>query len=300
MVITNNHPNKDNSLEKLLQPFHEYECTGVVDEYVKHVDILTDFSTQTTTLVKMSDGTLINKYDNQFWPRVDGSMSFIIPEDAEQIELPNTQLANDVFKQAIIDDFGIEEIITLNETAPESDAYIRLNNEGKVIEAFKYTNPNAKWDWWRIGGRWGSALLSKTTAQQTDICQVNDLDLTTMQAGAVCQRITAIQSKLTELPDNTLELWKNHTDSFEATKAQHKAANTGQCLYDWLKTQPTNPTQIINEAGVSALGDSMFGIGIPDNQPDPMAWANQAPALSAFGYLKDGEWHEKGSMGWWG
>jgi hypothetical protein len=43
-------------------------------------------------------------------------------------------------------------------------------------------NPNEKWDWWQVGGRWSNALVCKrdTGLYRTDQCRVGDLDFESM------------------------------------------------------------------------------------------------------------------------
>jgi hypothetical protein len=52
-----------------LQPFHEYECTGIVDQYVKWIDVtdetLNDFKTGMTTMRLMGDGTYRHTFENK-------------------------------------------------------------------------------------------------------------------------------------------------------------------------------------------------------------------------------------------
>src|SRR5690606_13347634 len=39
--------------------------------------------------------------------------------------------------------------------------YLRLDESGKVTQLVERTNPNKKWDWWVIGGRWSGMLPLK-------------------------------------------------------------------------------------------------------------------------------------------
>src|SRR5690606_1834825 len=59
-------------LSAQLQPFHEYECTGFVDEHVKHHDrteqYLQEFNTLTTQRLRLPDGRLIDPYTSDVDP----------------------------------------------------------------------------------------------------------------------------------------------------------------------------------------------------------------------------------------
>ena len=39
-----------------------------------------------------------------------------------------------------------------------------------------YCNPNAKWDWWQIGGRWSSMLRTKDDGESCDSAKAPDVD----------------------------------------------------------------------------------------------------------------------------
>ena len=38
------------------------------------------------------------------------------------------------------------------------------------------SNPNAKWDWYKIGGRWNNALRLKNSGKRCNQAQVKDVD----------------------------------------------------------------------------------------------------------------------------
>lgn len=58
-------------VEAQLQPFHEFECTGTDDEYVKDVDkteeARAEYEKSTRSMVRMPDGTFVSAYDAQFY-----------------------------------------------------------------------------------------------------------------------------------------------------------------------------------------------------------------------------------------
>lgn len=99
-VFTAEQPSQE-QLEAILQPWHEYECTGVDDQYVIDVDVTDEM-------------------------RAD-------------------------FEKHATEGQTFEEFVPYwnDET---------VNDEGRVI---RRTNPNAKWDWWSIGGRWTGLLRMK-------------------------------------------------------------------------------------------------------------------------------------------
>ena len=61
--------------------------------------------------------------------------------------------------------FGLEESavedLSVIDTSKEHKYGYALVKEGKLIQAISRTNPNAKWDWYTIGGRWSGFLTLK-------------------------------------------------------------------------------------------------------------------------------------------
>lgn len=98
----------EDEIAALVQPFHEYECTGVDDQYVIDVDI--------------TDETRA---------------------DFEKHAMPGQ---------------SFEEFAAHWHGRPLVD--------GRMIER---TNPNAKWDWWVVGGRWRNIAPNNT-------CKVEEID----------------------------------------------------------------------------------------------------------------------------
>ena len=118
----------------------------------------------------------------------------------------------------------------------------------------------------------------------------------------MASRREAVEAVLTKIGDRqkALGLWALHCATLEASREVWKVEGGGKSFADWLGEHPENPTTIAREAGVLELGDDWFGAGVPDDQPDVEAWINAAPAISAWAVLMDGQWSERGEMGWFG
>lgn len=117
--------NDENELDKIMQPYHEFECTGVLDEYVNYVLAKDDeFESLPKYLAENPNKTVIDYLDELYFYDRFYYESDVVPS---QEELKN----NDVYKYAIVSD-----------------------DERRIIKYYTLTNPNAKWDWWTIGGRW--------------------------------------------------------------------------------------------------------------------------------------------------
>lgn len=174
-VITKNNPTNE-ELTKALQPYHEYECTGFKDQYVVPVDEtdeqLHSYNNDKVDAVYKNGKIIGTKYDkqfNQFWQRNDFGYSsndkFVLPKE---YELKETNV-NEIYSFVdYLTDYCGDNL---------DGKYTELTNEGRFI---RYTNPNSKWDWWQIGGRWNNMLLSSPNIP-TNSCKISSLDIESKQ-----------------------------------------------------------------------------------------------------------------------
>lgn len=113
-------------IERQLQPYHDFDCTGTNDEYVQCIDITAEI------LARIDAGE----------------------------RLPGV-LSDYGLKDHILADEAHARIV--GERAPDMRGYAVVQ-DGKLFKAVTRTNPNHKWDWWVIGGRWSEFLITKPGA----------------------------------------------------------------------------------------------------------------------------------------
>lgn len=221
-VITDVEPT-DELLRAVLQPWHEYECTGVEDEYVVAVDITED-------------------WDRECYPT--------ISEFAE--------------------DYG-----------------------GTVVgeRVTRKTNPNAKWDWWQVGGRYSNRLAVR--GEECDSAMVAELDWDAMRRSVTetRRRWVAECEKESGLHGDELERGiREKTEGNAAWMALTEPKPRGHEYLQWLAD---------NGYPLGAKAANCFELPPLKPEQSLTEWVESPPALSAFAYVKDGEWHQKGRMGWW-
>ena len=263
-VITKEPPTND-VLHKHLQPFHDFGCTGINDEYVQDINVTDayreEFNNATRTFYKSPDGKLYNPYMDMFYrdPTDEesekigsgygsgcvGDISYIrkewnggeyrpkvhyLPDGFTEVKL----MCKDImpFPNWLQDSCGLRplfenEVPDLTESDNHKYGWYRVNLNGDVIEVIERTNPNAQWDWWVIGGRYANRLYSKSAKNWCDYAIKSDIDW--------------------ELMYKENEKYMNENSD----KLDESAAKI-------------------------------------------------AYALTVFAYIKDGKWYEKGNMGWWG
>ena len=138
LVVTPEPPTQE-VLERTLAPWHEFECTGYVDEYVIDVD-----------------------------KTEEAREAFKVAMESGRGE-PNGHRFDDVVPASEATTFAAwaswyygwpivtsEASIDLEDT--HKSGYIRVGADGEVIRCVARTNPDAKWDAWQLGGRYSGRL----------------------------------------------------------------------------------------------------------------------------------------------
>ncbi len=133
VLVVVDEPVNDDTLMKALQPFHEFECTGTDDEHV--TDVVEDAAEYRAEYEKRtSEQQSMSFHDWLHWWT-----------DRPILEGTGPRPKNDRYK------YG----------------FIRVVN-GAFVEIVDRTNPNRKWDWWTVGGRWPNKLILKSGGKADD------------------------------------------------------------------------------------------------------------------------------------
>ena len=199
--------------------------------------------------------------------------------------------------------------IALKDKYPDYNDYLEDWHGAKPGEKCGYyTNPKAKWDWYSIGGRWTGFFKSlngkgKTGKPGLDTPQAKpgyadqllkkEVDFAGMrkqkedEAAELYDKIIAIVGEhepqvpwsellktmfVTEGRDKAIEFYhaQPRLKAFSEYNKANKHEYAGLELDDFIKSREEYITSCGNRAGIP------------------------------FSVVKDGEWYEKGSMGWWG
>lgn len=151
---------------------------------------------------------------------------------------------------------------------------------GKRLYRISTYNRDAKWDWYEVGGRWSGHLLLKD-GTRADACRKSDVD---------------VEAMMTARETDARERWAAYAKAIEGTPRHerweplHERGGTDDEYHD----QPR--VKALAEAGLTG-----FTFGSADDYPETeeeLVTRFRAEALCTFALLMDGEWHERGSMGW--
>lgn len=235
--------------EALLQPFHEYECTGIEDEFVVFVP---------------ADENIEEEYKEH-------------EDDYESVE------------QFAADWFGYEK-----------------NDDGVWG---RMTNPNAKWDWYQLGGRWSGDLIrlkegvegfegepswGNPTSFGVDAAFKGDIDFDGIKNEAekngrarYKEVMKVFNGKLPVLDHVWYEMIDDKNEKYNKLDISEKR--------DMYHNQ--SAIKLINE-NHEVLGH-FFEISDFDCTEDEYAERKRKDAFSTFAVIKNGKWYERGEMGWW-
>lgn len=247
--------------EAQLQPFHEFECTGYDDEYVQDVDITEEVLADFERFVEEGQEDPLQKALE--WHGLDNQ----VVEDPKQLDISDTHK----YRYAIVRD-------------------------GKLIKVVKRTNPNAKWDWWVIGGRWTGFLKLKPEAEGeigkpglmtpqakqgwVDCARKGDVDWEGMRREA--------EEEAAEFYDKMRSLAPVDWASWETVRAQFESIDEAREFYG---AQPQ--VQALRKKDPCGNLDRLL-----ESRERYIELAGKA-AVAPFAILRDGEWIKRGEMGWW-
>jgi len=210
------------NIESQLQPYHEYECTGIDDEYVVDVDV-TDKAKKE---FEESDGSDFHEFCKDWY-----GCGVIMRDD----------------------------------------------------KVFIKTNPNAKWDWWVVGGRWAD-LFNITEGQRKDFDFLATKEKRKVEAEGYFDKLTAITDGI-EPPENT---WKQLVDIY---KDNIEEARSIRQNHPWIKAIAADEDlrwRRDDEVEIFTKGRDKYVQGEVERSCSPYA------------IVKNSEWHAKGKMGWFG
>lgn len=324
------------NVEQQLAPYHEFECTGIDDQYVQEIDETEDrrdeFKTAKRSVVRCPNGELISPYDDRFyrdpteaeakeigptagtgsarglyyssrdWGDGRGYRSKVhhIPEDHEKLELPFDNFRDYLRDYCEINEVSIDHPLDLKEK--HKYHYTRIVN-GDVDKVIRRTNPNAEWDWWVVGGRYSGLLKVKPGARG----QLG-------KKGVLGSCISDGPGRADVATKRDIDFDGMRDEAGDQAAARWDRASTGRLGLTWLpwpQVREKHPGNIDAarveyhaQPGVKATQEAMDnpwdGVDEYLADRDEYIQAARDRAISTYAIVKDSQWHAKGEMGWWG
>jgi hypothetical protein len=165
--------------------------------------------------------------------------------------------------------------IRLKDKYPDYNTYLRDWHSIKDISKQGYwTNAKAKWDWYKLGGRWTGILKLKDKAKG----QTGEPGIMTKPAkkGWVDQAL----KKDIDFEGMLLDSFEKATARYDAYLEKVKSGEKVEPYWD-------------------------FGIENKGTRENPRLetreeYIKSNATFCTFAVLKDGKWYQRGEMGWWG
>lgn len=294
----------EEAVGRLMDPFCEHTDKGRLERFMVFKDHEDEYrqkyETESCEMVKLEDGTLVSRYDDRFKdPKFFGSFgtnSHIVPEHLEKVDVPFKQRYA-TFEQYMLDYCGEER-------------------DEKTGRYGYYHNPNAKWDYWRIGGRWRGKLLTKPEAQdkgldevaweygpewhkekvpgganEVDYCRISALDFARIDAEAreAANKFWAQADEF--FAGREFDEWKESgprttmldlgiLDCFDEKEMPN--------VFFWRKAWERTPTRydvVVEKPSRDKLDDVVVDFMSP---------------IRPYAFLDSTGWHARGRMGWFG
>lgn len=251
-------------IEEQLQPFHEFECTGINDQYVIDEDVTEEIQERID-----EDGDM------------DDALGWYGLEDK------------------IVEDES--EVDTVGDECPHKYGYA-IVKDGVLIKAVNRTNPNRQWDWYQIGGRWSGFLKLKEGAEGENgerSWTNSGRDISADRCDSAIKRDIDIEGMRDDAGNDAGNEWdKIHNvvgdttwESWDSVRGRISNIDEARDFYNG-----QTALELIRKAEI------FYWSGLDDFLVSREEYVSQArsKAISTFAVLKDGVWYEKGDMGWWG
>ncbi len=158
--------------------------------------------------------------------------------------------------------------------------------DGELIKAVRRTNPNAKWDWYQLGGRWDGFFLHKSGIRINSL-KKGEIDF----AGMLADK--AIKAKRYYEEFAAAVSGYEFPRTWTSVRTEIKDIDKAREFY---KSQPA--IKAIKEAGINLLFECTVEHYGNDEQEYVVRHASSS--ISPYAIIYEGNWIAKGEMGWWG
>lgn len=286
------------NIEEQLAPYHEFECTGYDDSYVQDLDITeqtkAEFNNATCTRVLTPNGKdYLSTTDDLFYREPtkeelkkikDQQKAIFSKTDIDYItkdwkdgkgnrhkvyELPKGYKEVTVAKKEIMSfyqyvseylDFKSILLNTFPDLKKEHKyGYAVIDENQEVIKIIHRTNPNSKWDWYVIGGRFSGLLITKE-GLTTDQAKAGNIDFN-------------------KIKEKNLAIAKENWNEFQASDKPYKYYYFDVCNNETAEEYLSRKSKFTTYALIKDKKwyekGTMGWWGVSTNEKDPFIWESE-------------------------
>ena len=304
--------------EDSLAPYQENNMGDCPEEYLEFDDqteeYMERYKNEAFPMVVTPEGERISRYGDEFSNAI---KEFLAETNGELPSFVTHEFREQAWEG--LKEQGWEEIdVPYTEFYDSFEEYIedRCNSEevdGETRYGY-WHNPNSKWDWYVLGGRWKGMLKLKHGAKGTegepgvfgnssrpgwvDQARKGDIDwqgMRMVKKAAAMKRYDKFEAKVKAgyKPEDMVHFIKWWADNKYPNdryphKPQDEYQNMDAFLADKWRHKCAETTGIIDFIG-------------PRTIPSREDYVKKSQDFSTFAVIDlDGQWHEAGKMGWWG
>ena len=292
-VITHGQPSHS-EIDEILAPYQENNMGDCPEDYLEFEDVTKEsqeeYNKGTIKKVRLPDGRYVHESDEMF-------QRHITEEEYKRADNGDSDNKSRGYKDGVtyyyiidislvpgaeVGTFPFKEVYPTFEEFVEEYCGYTFNEEE---EAYGYWyNPNARWDWYEIGGRWAGMIRVSANSvsgnkkfrgspsflnKDSESCYVSEEKGVALVDGA---RIKDIFLKDEPLYKKRQRFWELYVEGQTPVDDDEKKS-IKDCFHKpefYLKTYKTKEN-----------------------------FADQESSFSTYAVItKDGEWHEPGTMGW--
>ena len=285
--------------EQQLAPFQENNMGDCPKEYLKFHDIEDEYrakyETDQTSAFVSPEGEAHCKYDKQF-------ADYNSPDYNPQ----RTPLFSG--DRYVCPEGWTEAEVSVKEIYPTFEGYIEdycgYTKDNAMGRYGYWENPNAKWDWYTLGGRW-SGFFAKKDGGETDQDVIENLDFESKLREKYEFALGVYDYLWPHIKDTPpIESWEviregekelGGTDYIERARTRYHAQPrmvAYQALQDKLRS-------ISEQSEIERIVYWMDNMEDFNDSREVYAQKYAERCVQTFAVLKDGRWYERGKMGWW-
>ena len=226
-------------------------------------------------------------------------------------DCPKEYLAFNDLTESLKSDWDSEDEETKQKCNNDFEQYVTEYQGYKKQDDGRYgywENPNAKWDWYVLGGRWSGYLKMKPGAQgSTGRPGLMTPSPEAGYADAALKSEIDFAAMMEEASIKAGEKWDLVGSLIEGCEPVQSWDNIREQMFPgdidgargFYHNQPA--VKAISEWN-SKNDHKLFGINLEDFQVTREEYCLDSARASfvTFALIKDGKWYQRGEMGWWG
>lgn len=167
--------------------------------------------------------------------------------------------------------------------ANDYNGYIAQYCHDNKLEFYDKTNPNAKWDWWVIGGRYAGSMSDNNGNTDNDYLPKKDVNFSIYEK--------ELYNNLAEKYDKLVSIVNNRKfPHFMDLKEQYEVDKAREIYNSHDVIKEVENSDILNF--FEKLEDVL--------SYDKETYLKNKAINVPYAIVYDGKWYERGELGWWG